>query len=39
MRRMRSSGKVVAVVGVVVVVVVVVKRATVTVCSRYRSGQ
>lgn len=36
---MRSSGKVVAVVGVVVVVVVVVKRATVTVCSRYRSGQ
>lgn len=36
---MRSSGKVVAVVVVAVVVVVVVKRATVTVCSRYRSGQ
>lgn len=38
---MRSSGKVIAVVGVVVVVVVVVvvKRVTVTVCSRYRSGQ
>lgn len=33
----RSSGKVVAVVGVVVVVVV--KKVTVTVCSRYRSGQ